>query len=54
MDAHGSDGGSPCEPTYQTTWCVSVPSEAVLLMNSLDDLFNRFGKVVGPVTDIDE
>lgn len=52
LEMHFSDGASPCEQG-EATWCVFMPSEAVLLFDSLTGFCSEFGKVLA-VHDVNE
>ena len=52
IDVHMSENASPYE-LGEATWCVTMPSEAVLLFDSLIEYCSEFGKVLA-VQDINE
>lgn len=52
-EVHMSEGMQSAADSQEAVWCVTLPSEAVLLFDCLHDFMNSFGKVI-TVTDIDE
>ena len=52
-EVHLSEGLHSPSESQEAFWCVTLPSEAVLLFDSLHDFLHNFGKVI-TVTDINE
>ena len=52
-EVHLSEGLHSPSESQEAFWCVTLPSEAVLLFDSLHDFLHGFGKVI-TVTDINE
>jgi len=52
QDVHSAET-SPSKGAAETLWCVTLPSESVLLFDSLQDFMNNFGKVLA-VQDVNE
>ena len=53
IETHLTEGGSPIESKEQVAWCVTMPSETVLHLDSLSDFLGEFGKVLATL-DINE
>mmetsp|Transcript_13261 Transcript_13261/g.18059 ORF Transcript_13261/g.18059 Transcript_13261/m.18059 type:complete len:80 (+) Transcript_13261:695-934(+) len=52
IETHMTEGGSPHE-VAEPAWCVTMPSETVLHLDSLPDFCTEFGKVLA-TNDINE
>ena len=53
QEIHLNDSTSPIDASAEVTWCVTMPSETVLLVDSLHEFLQGFGKVL-VVRDINE
>ena len=52
LEFHQSEGSSPPD-NVEIVWCVTMPSETVLHLDSLEDFCQKYGKVLA-TNDINE